>query len=204
VAGTVRTAIRAGQTVSCGPGTIVVVLDGAVAVLPPWPVRRWVADVLGPGEAFAAADRPGPLARTTPGRPVEPATWIRGLTPSRLLFVPAVGAAEQRCEDDAAHLLLGLMCARADRVERRLARALRLPAEERLLAELRDLAARFSAPDAPGGRRIAIPLTQELLADLTGGARETVNRSIGALARRGLVQRTGKSYSVRAPSVGAS
>jgi hypothetical protein len=188
----------------CGPLTIVVVLDGAVAVMPPWPVRRWVADVLGPGEAFAAADRPGPPTQATPGGPVEPATWIRGLAPSRLVFVPAVEAADQRCDCDFTHLLLGLMCAHADRVERRLARSLRLPAEERLLAELCDLAARFSAPDAHGGRRIAIPLTQELLADLTGGARETVNRSIGALAGRGLVRRTGRSYSVRAPLDGAS
>jgi CRP-like cAMP-binding protein len=70
-----------------------------------------------------------------------------------------------------------------------------LPVRDRLRAELHDLAARFGR-DTVGGRRIELPLTQDLLAELVGSARETVNRALRGL--HGETWFEGRTYVVRA------
>jgi CRP/FNR family transcriptional regulator, cyclic AMP receptor protein len=48
----------------------------------------------------------------------------------------------------------------------------------------------------PGGVLIDVPLRHEDLAGLVGTTRETVTRTMSALARRGFLQRVGSRYLV--------
>ncbi len=179
------------------------VLTGAMVLLPPAGGRRAADRVIGPGETFGL-DAPNQPDRSAGG--AEQATWMRALIASRLLEVDAT-ALERACGTDPSIALgmVDLIRARAAAAERRVQWSLRLSAEGRLRAELFDLAERFGVPSPGGGLRIAVPLTQDLLANLTGGARETVNRSLRALAARGEVERNGLTYTVfpAAPSAGA-
>jgi CRP-like cAMP-binding protein len=207
-AGATETATGAGRVSIGRPETVWVVLRGAVAILPPTTGRRCVAGVAGPGESFGPVDGPTPYwSQDGTDRTV----WIRGLIPSRLLEVDSAVLTRVCLADPAVSFaMFDLLRLRAEQAERRLIRMQRLSAEGRLLSELRDLAERFGSPcpasrlDRPvrgvDGRRIAIPLTQDLLADLTGGVRETVNRSLRALAARGVVERRGLAYTVFGPS----
>jgi CRP-like cAMP-binding protein len=92
---------------------------------------------------------------------------VRALCPSRL------------------HPVNGLLV--TEPAERRARRTLRLAqdlawldATQRMERTLEDLGRRFGRP-VPGGTLIALPLTQEHLAALTGTSRETANRSLRRL-----------------------
>lgn len=52
----------------------------------------------------------------------------------------------------------------------------------------------------PGGVRIDFPLTQQLLADMVGSARETVSLALSELAREGFVHRQQRRYVLRIAS----
>jgi hypothetical protein len=52
----------------------------------------------------------------------------------------------------------------------------------------------------PGGVRIDFPLTQQLLADMVGSARETVSLALAELAREGFVHRQHRRYVLRIDS----
>jgi CRP-like cAMP-binding protein len=47
--------------------------------------------------------------------------------------------------------------------------------------------------------RLDFPLTQDLLGEMTGSARETVTRALDQLQREGLVVRQGRRYNLRVP-----
>jgi CRP-like cAMP-binding protein len=66
-----------------------------------------------------------------------------------------------------------------------------------------DLGARFGRT-VPGGRRLDLPLTQELLAGLTGATRESVNRALAELSAAGRVERSRGGYIVRPGSSGTA
>jgi CRP/FNR family transcriptional regulator, cyclic AMP receptor protein len=91
---------------------------------------------------------------------------------------------------------------RASQVQRTLARTLAVRVPLRLLGVLEDLAAAHGRA-GPGGVSIGLPLTQELLASMVGATRESVNRAVAELERRGLVRRVGTGYVV-APSPAVS
>lgn len=88
----------------------------------------------------------------------------------------------------------------ADRERRRLELAFALACQgvaERLDNLLCDLSDRFGRP-VPGGLRLDLGLRQEDLAALTGATRESVNRTLGSLARSGRVSIVGRGrYVVR-------
>jgi CRP/FNR family transcriptional regulator len=46
----------------------------------------------------------------------------------------------------------------------------------------------------PGGVRLDLPLTHELVGELVGSARETVTWAFAELSREGFVRRDGRSY----------
>ena len=54
--------------------------------------------------------------------------------------------------------------------------------------------ARLHGRVVPGGIRIDLALTQKLLADMVGSARETVSLALAELAREGFVRRDGHGY----------
>jgi CRP/FNR family transcriptional regulator, cyclic AMP receptor protein len=53
------------------------------------------------------------------------------------------------------------------------------------------------------GIRVALPLTQDMLASLVGASRETVTRALADLERRGRISRAGRSYILPLSSPGA-
>lgn len=64
---------------------------------------------------------------------------------------------------------------------------------ERVRAKLLQLAAGHGVV-GPDGIRLDLPLTHELLGEMTGSARETVTRAIDELQAEGLIVRRGRSY----------
>lgn len=54
--------------------------------------------------------------------------------------------------------------------------------------------ARMHGRVVPGGIRLDLPLTHELLGEMVGSARETVTWAMGQLAREGFLRREGRSY----------
>ena len=139
--------------------------------------HRLVLDVLGPGDLVGGqADGVADAS-------------VRALVTSALLGATAAS--------------LGVGLARRARRVTRLASSLawdRLGT--RLVARLDDLADRFGQP-VPGGTRVALPLTQEHLAALTGATRETVNRALAELTEAQRVERRGGRYVVRSDPAGA-
>ena len=71
----------------------------------------------------------------------------------------------------------------------------------RVAGRLDDLAHRFGRP-VPRGRQVALPLTQEHLAALTGSTRESVNRALSDLAEAGRVERRAGRYVVGTATIG--
>jgi CRP-like cAMP-binding protein len=144
-----------------------VVESGAVAV---WAAlatdARAVLEVLGPGDPICPTDERLELVALT-----------------RSVIRPDRAGGDDR------------LPGRVGALHRGLARALCLRAPERVLDVLRDLSGRFGTA-VPGGRRIDLPLSQDLLAAIVGATRETVNRAIRALASQGAVVRVGRAYVV--------
>src|SRR5205814_3834048 len=135
---------------------------------------RMAIDVVGPAESFASSDPPrgegdagSSAGRRPAGFDIPPSRllWARALVSGAILVVPG------RAPTFAAPLL-ALADERSERLQRRLLRLLRSSAERRVHAELTGLAERFGVPcvDRCGGRTIPLPITQDLLAELTGGA----------------------------------
>jgi CRP-like cAMP-binding protein len=182
------------------PGVTLVVVDGAVVVPTVCPSSaRSAVEVLGPGDAFGfepLAPSPPPGGGRLSGQPIhrQPAAPVR----SCVLSVPRAVATRSFGDRGAAEALFDLAVAHARRVEGRLIRALTLPLVERLHAELVELSNTCGSP-IPQGRQIDIPLTQDLMADLMGAARESVNRALRVLAGSGLVEHAGRRYVVRDP-----
>jgi CRP-like cAMP-binding protein len=70
------------------------------------------------------------------------------------------------------------------------------PVPERIAARFDDLAERFGRP-LRDARVVRIPLTQEEIASLTGSTRETVNRALAGLRRRGRLLQVDGAFLVR-------
>jgi len=185
-------------------------VDGEFVVLSAGALVEWsggdgaaMLGVVAPGEGWFGSDASRAWA---PERaPSDPGSGVRrfALVASRLLVVTTGPRDDDRAQGHLDAVVLEPMLRRAQRVERRLARALTMGLHDRVLAELQELAATFGHR-ADGGRRIDLPLTQELIADLTGTARESVNRALRDLSALGLVRRVGRSYVVREPVRGHS
>ena len=66
----------------------------------------------------------------------------------------------------------------------------------RLAKKLLELAASHGVP-RPDGVLLDLPLTQEALANMVGVTRESANRHLSALRRRGVVSRDGRRFLIR-------
>jgi CRP-like cAMP-binding protein len=118
---------------------------------------------------------------------------LEALTPSLIQIVSA----------DAMRILLGLPSV-AEAVAGAFAEALGdrqatirncayVRHSERVFEKLLQLARTYGRA-VPGGVRIDFPLTQQLLADMVGSARETVSLALSELAREGLLGRQQRRY----------
>jgi len=172
-------------------GGILVVVEGAVALRVgagngslALLVVRFAGDLLGDAEE--------PLDPFAPhlGQP----RWfeVQALVPSRLLVIHAEAFRHVIAEHpDVHHWYLRALAGRSRLSEHRLAEWMLLSPTNRVEAALRDLAVRRPGGD---GRHVELPVTQELLAQMVGVTRESANRSIQALIRRGRLRRSGRSY----------
>lgn len=174
-----------------------VVRSGAIVVSAACgPSVRSAASLFGPGDAFGFD---AVMSAGFPAWGPPPLRLARGLVSSRVLLIPVRAACAAIVERPAvAATLVEMLAAQGERTERRLIRALTLPLVDRLLAELQELAAAFGRP-VPRGCRIELPLTQDLIADLIGAVRESVNRGLRTLVARGLLARAASSYVVLDP-----
>jgi len=134
--------------------------------------RKLALDVLGRGDLVGGP--PGWTAEASVRAMIE--TWL----------APAGPAAVRDGLARRAHRASALACVLAwDQVA------------ERVAGRLDDLAERFGRP-VPGGRCVRLALTQDEIADLAGSTRESVNRALADLARRGRVTRGRGVYVVGA------
>jgi CRP-like cAMP-binding protein len=89
-----------------------------------------------------------------------------------------------------AEELLRLIAARLHRTSAALEDAMAADLPTRVVGRLRELADDHGVP-GPSGVRLRVPLSQDELARMVGASRESVNRTVGALAARGVVRSGG-------------
>lgn len=173
-AGTVRAASRLPEA------ALLVVEEGVVLVtsVRPGASRRMIVAVAGPGSIL-----PPPGA----GERLEPLvdSWLTSVCPAayaQLLALP--GAARTIVEALAQEL--------RERHES-LAQFSSVRHVERVRDKLLQLA-RTHGRVVPGGIRLDLPLTHELVGEMVGSARETVTWAFAELAREGFVERVGRTY----------
>ncbi|MGE5227631.1 MAG: Crp/Fnr family transcriptional regulator, partial [Planctomycetaceae bacterium] len=99
-------------------------------------------------------------------------------------------------EAATVHLLNDLLAERLRHTSRALAVVLRAGIQQRIASRLCDLATRHGRTVGEG-TRLAVRVTQEDLARMTGSSRETVNKTIARFARRGWVTSAGGRYVLR-------
>lgn len=132
--------------------------------------------VLGPGEFF------GDLALLSP-EGIRSAT-VGALEPAETLAVHRLDLDRvKQANPDVSEVLLAVLGAVVRRLSEQLVEALYLPAEDRVLRRLDDVAARYGS--GPGD--VLVPLTQEDIASLAGTSRATVNRVLREQERLGVI-----------------
>ena len=97
-----------------------------------------------------------------------------------------------------AEELLRLIAARLHRTSAALEDAMAADLPTRVVGRLRELADDHGVP-GPHGVRLRIPLTQDELARMVGASRESVNRTVGALAARGVIRSGGGRFVITDP-----
>jgi CRP-like cAMP-binding protein len=140
--------------------------------------REVVVALLCPGDVFgesALLGSPSPVEARAVGTTTLVAVPLASL---RALLERHPATAEQ---------LLRLVAARLHRTSTALEEALVGDLPSRILGRLRALAAAHGVRE-PDGMRLTVPITQDELARMVGASRESVSRSVGALAAKGLVR----------------
>ena len=153
--------------------------------------REVVVALLRPGDVFgesALLGNPSPVEARAVGRTTLVAVPLASL---RALLERHPAIAEQ---------LLRLVAARLHRTSTALEEALVGDLPSRILGRLRDLAAGHGVQE-PEGVRLTVPITQDELARMVGASRESVSRTVGALAARGLVRSGRRRLVLTEPTV---
>lgn len=140
--------------------------------------RRMVLSVAAGG---AVLPSPGPAERLE----VLARSWVTPVT-------PAARAALLRLPGAADKLLTGLADELAEAHES-LGHFASVRHVERVRDKLLQLA-RTHGRVVPGGVRLDLPLTHELLGEMVGSARETVTWAVAELTREGFLRREGRAY----------
>lgn len=183
-----RARLLAGETLletDFGPVSLLVVERGVVAVVSEPPAgRRMVVVTAASGDLLAAPRRDQRL------RALEEAIVITvGLEARRLLLGrPAV-----------AEAIVGDLLARLREGEESLTNFGSVAHVERVRRKLLQLARRHGT-QVDGGVQVDLPLTQALIAEMVGSARETVSGAVRTLERQGFLAREGGRYRLFAPA----
>lgn len=153
--------------------------------------REVVVGLLCPGDVFGESALLGgvsPVEARAVGRTTLVAVPLASL---RSLLQQHPGTAEQ---------LLRLIASRLHRTSTALEEALVEDLPARILGRLRDLAVAHGVREAEG-IRLTVPLTQDEIARMVGASRESVSRSFGSLAARGLVRSERRRLLITDPAV---
>jgi CRP-like cAMP-binding protein len=138
-------------------------------------------NILGPGDFF------GELSLID-GSPPSRTASVVALEPVETRRLAATAFSRLRERHPAAEqLLLSLMARRVQELSSRLLEAMYEGLDRRVCRRLDDLAGRYG-DDGDGGDAVVIPLTQEDLAGLVGGTRQSVNEVLQRLAALGVVE----------------
>jgi CRP/FNR family cyclic AMP-dependent transcriptional regulator len=156
-----------------------IVLDGRAAVRVTTPAGEGaIVNILGPDSHFGEVSL---LGREDPRRTAS----IIALEPVRTLSIPASVFAELRDRNPRLEqLVTTILARRVDELSAQLVEAMYDSLERRVLRRLSALAVayRSSSPE------VMIPLTQDQLSQLVGGARPSVNQVLRRLVDAGLVE----------------
>jgi len=178
--------VRQGQAVTC----LFLVTAGAVRLASVTASgREVVVGLLCGGDLFGEA--------ALLGHPSQVHAQAVGPTIVLALPISSLRAILER-NPETAEQLLRLIAARLHRTSAALEDALSADVLARVAGRLRELATHHGAP-GPAGVRLRVPLTQDELARMVGASREAVNRSMGALAARGLVRSSGRRLFITDP-----
>jgi CRP-like cAMP-binding protein len=140
--------------------------------------QRATLNLLGPGDYF------GELSLLDERAPHRTASIV-ALEPARTRSLPAAafrGLREQH--PGAEQLLLVLLARRVEELSARVVEAMYDSLDQRLYRRLHELADLYAEDDGP----VTVPLTQELLAELVGGTRPSINQVLQRLVTSGIVE----------------
>jgi CRP-like cAMP-binding protein len=173
--------LRAGEARSRGiEAAFLVVEDGIVLVTRRRPDRgrRMVITVAGPDAVLLP--------------PVE-GERLEAVTDVRLTVVSEAARAALLRDPETAAALLDALTEQLRERDESLAQFSSVRHVERVRDKLLQLA-RTHGKVVPGGVRLDLPLTHELVGEMVGSARETVTWAFAELSREGFVSREGRSY----------
>lgn len=163
-----------------------VILSGSVKISAYAPDgREAVLAVLGPGDVFGELSLFDEAPRSADATVIEEA---------ELLSLDDAALTEAvRAHPELAVSLLAVLSRRLRRANERFQDAAFFDVTGRVARRLADLSARHGVT-GEDGVLVDVPLSQESLAKMIGATRESVNKALAGLTRRGLVRRSGQRY----------
>ena len=156
-----------------------IVLDGRAAVRVTTPAgESAIVNILGPDSHFGEVSL---LGRSDPRRTAS----IVALEPMRTLSIPAAVFRDLRDRNPRLEQLVsGILARRVDELSAQVVEAMYDSLEHRVIHRLAQLAEVYVSGS---GGEVTIPLTQDELSQLVGGARPSVNQVLRRLVDEGLI-----------------
>jgi CRP-like cAMP-binding protein len=156
-----------------------IVLDGRAAVRVTTPAgESAIVNILGPDSHFGEVSL---LGRSDPRRTAS----IVALVPMRTLSIPAAVFRDLRDRNPRLEQLVsGILARRVDELSAQVVEAMYDSLEHRVIHRLAQLAEVYGSGS---GGEVTIPLTQDELSQLVGGARPSVNQVLRRLVDEGLI-----------------
>jgi CRP/FNR family transcriptional regulator, cyclic AMP receptor protein len=154
-----------------------IVLDGRAAVRVTTPAgESAIVNILGPDSHFGEVSL---LGRSDPRRTAS----IVALEPMRTLSIPAAVFRDLRDRNPRLEQIVsGILARRVDELSAQVVEAMYDSLEHRVIHRLAQLAEVYGS-----GGEVTIPLTQDELSQLVGGARPSVNQVLRRLVDEGLI-----------------
>ncbi len=116
---------------------------------------------------------------------------VRAIEPSSALLVNAEMFAELRLSDPGIdRALIASLCDLVVVLTQERSDHTFLPTDRRLAKRLLALTEIYSSPQATDDEHVSIPVTQEHFATAVGSTRPTINRMLGELAAKGVIERS--------------